>query len=199
MPEAVQTEPLPPEYARDRRLHPAFLSNQWQPGQSGNPLGKQSHTYHGRVRALRELDRLLEDEKHLGAIRKALSRYILQSPLRAFKTLIMPLLPKEAWLELGEEGMTIVWKSLCSTDPTPDSNPSMTIDVDSGSSALDEGGARRGLPPPNSSTGPGTRRPATTAGSRPPTSSPSAASTPARPSPRHPDVLRLRSTRTGRS
>jgi hypothetical protein len=181
MNETDQSEPLPEEYAADKRIHPALLAHRWQPGQSGNPEGKHAPRYSGRIRALRELDRLLEDETHLAAIRKALSSYILKSPLRAFKTLIMPLLPKEARLELGEEGMTIVWKSLCSTDRTPDSSPSMTIDVDSGSSAPVAGGERPALPPPNSSTGPDTRRPATTDGSRPRTSSPSAVSTPARP------------------
>jgi hypothetical protein len=166
---AMEPEPLPPEYAQDKRLHPAFIAHQFKPGNPGNARGRLPGQTFGRNRALRELDRLLEDDQHLGAIRKALSNYILKSPLRAFKTLIMPLLPKEARLELGEEGMTIVWKSLCSTNPTPDSNPSMTIDVDSESSAPDGAGARRGSPPPNSSTAPDTKRPATTDGSRPPT------------------------------
>jgi len=179
-----QKEPLPEEYAADKRLHPALLAHRWQPGQSGNPTGIQSKTYHGRARALKELDRLLEDEKHLGAIRKALSRYILTSPLRAFKTLIMPLLPKEARLELGEGGPTVVWQSFFDTLPIRDNANSTPIDIAASEpSVAADGGARRALPPPSSSTGPDGTTPETTDGSPPRTSSLSAELTPARPSP----------------
>ena len=169
MPEIILPNLDPPPANWAGADHPAFVAHKWKPGQSGNPGGKPAALFNGRHKALRLLDEILAEETTLAKMRTALRAYIHKRPVAAFKTLVMPLLPKEARLELGEEGMTIVWKSLCSTDPTPDSNPSMMIDVDSGSSAPDAGGARQGSPPPSLSTAPDTKLPATTDGSRPPT------------------------------
>ena len=93
----------------------------WRPGQSGNPAGKPKGTLHGRARALKLLDTVLEEPKTLERLRDALSAYILRDPVRAFRALIMPLIPREARLEVDNEPRQIVWRSLVDPAPKPDS------------------------------------------------------------------------------
>lgn len=88
----------------------------WRPGQSGNPAGKPRGSVNARARALRVLDEILDQPAAQEALREALSRYILKDPVRAFRTIIMPLLPKEARLEVDSEPRRIVWQSLCERD-----------------------------------------------------------------------------------
>jgi hypothetical protein len=95
----------------------------WRPGQSGNPAGKPKGTLHGRARALKLLDSVLEEPKTLERLREALLAYILRDPVRAFRVLIMPLIPREARLEVDNEPRQIIWRSLVSAAPKPDSEP----------------------------------------------------------------------------
>lgn len=88
----------------------------WPPGVSGNPAGKPRGSVNARARALRILDEVLEEPGTQEALREALSRYILKDPVRAFRTLVMPLVPKEARLEVDNEPRRIVWQSLCDRD-----------------------------------------------------------------------------------
>ena len=61
--------------------------------------------------ALASLDTLLGKKKNQKALMAALEKDLLRDPVRFFKTVIMPLLPREAKLSFDHEGV-IQWKSL---------------------------------------------------------------------------------------
>jgi hypothetical protein len=176
-------EVLPPEPAGTgephmQKLHPAFAAHMWKPGQAPNPWGK--HGAQGRMAALGLLDKILGEQETKEIMLAALRRYIRQRPVAAFKTLVMPLLPKDVRVDLGGERV-IVWKSFLSdTGLTPDNSPSTPAGPGSDPSVAAGAGERPALPPLSFSTAPDARPEATTAGSPPPTSSQSEASTPAR-------------------
>ena len=81
--------------------------------QTGNKLGRgrPKGAVGGRAQALQTLDRVLgkrsNREKLAGAIEKAFR----EDPMGFFKTVIMPLLPKDALVTL-QRGGTIKWQSL---------------------------------------------------------------------------------------
>ena len=77
-----------------------------QPG-PGRPKG----SVNGRRRALAVLDDLLGDELNQEALRVALREHLHKNPVQFFKTIIMPLLPAEARLELTGEGGAVAWQS----------------------------------------------------------------------------------------
>jgi hypothetical protein len=83
----------------------------FEPGKSGNPNGRPKGSYGGRVQALLSLDKLLSRKKSKSALIRALERELHTDPVRFFKTVIMPLLPREARLSLGRDGV-IKWQSL---------------------------------------------------------------------------------------
>lgn len=89
---------------------------EFQAGQSGNPAGRPKGSYGGRIMALAGLDKLLARKKNQKALSAALERDLLKDPVRFFKTVIMPLLPKESKLSLDNEGI-VEWKSLLETFP----------------------------------------------------------------------------------
>jgi hypothetical protein len=99
-------------------------------GESGNPNGRPKGSYGGRIMALASLDTLLAKKKNQKALMAALEQDLLEDPVRFFKTVIMPLLPREAKLSFDHDGV-IQWKSLLGgmsggNDPAPidvDSNP----------------------------------------------------------------------------
>ena len=99
---------------------------QFEPGQSGNPVGRPKGSYGGRIMALASLDRLLAKKKNQKALMDALEKDLLKDPVYFFKTVVMPLLPREAKLSLDREGV-IQWKSLLGVlpvDPGVDPHPS---------------------------------------------------------------------------
>ena len=61
--------------------------------------------------ALASLDTLLAKKKNQKALMAALEQDLLEDPVRFFKTVIMPLLPREAKLSFDHDGV-IQWKSL---------------------------------------------------------------------------------------
>jgi hypothetical protein len=67
--------------------------------------------------ALASLDRLLAKKKNQKALMDALEKDLLKDPVYFFKTVVMPLLPREAKLSLDREGV-IQWKSLLGVLPT---------------------------------------------------------------------------------
>ena len=85
-------------------------------GVSGNPDGRPKGTFGGRIQALVGLDRLLERKKNQWALIKALEADLHANPVRFFKTVIMPLLPREARLSIDNDGV-IEWKSLLGDEP----------------------------------------------------------------------------------
>jgi len=84
---------------------------QFQPGESGNPTGRPRGSTGGRVQALAALDVMLAKRKNQRALIKALESELLNDPVRFFRSIIMPLLPREAKLSLDHDGV-IRWQSL---------------------------------------------------------------------------------------
>ena len=89
---------------------------QFEAGQSGNPVGRPKGSYGGRIMALASLDKLLAKKKNQKALMDALEKDLLKDPVYFFKTVVMPLLPREAKLSLDREGV-IQWKSLLGVLP----------------------------------------------------------------------------------
>ena len=71
---------------------------QFESGQSGNPKGRPKGSYGGRIMALASLDKLLARRKNQRALIRALEADLQANPVRFFKSVIMPLLPREAKL-----------------------------------------------------------------------------------------------------
>ena len=86
----------------------------FQPGQSGNPAGKPKGCVGGRSRALKVLDDMLAKEENLAALEAALQTELHKNPLRFFRTIVMPLLPRDARLEIQNEPQNISWQPLLS-------------------------------------------------------------------------------------
>jgi hypothetical protein len=113
-------------------------------GKSGNPGGRPKGSYGGRIMALASLDRLLAKKKNQKALMNALERDLQADPVRFFRNVIMPLLPREARLSLDRDGV-IQWRSLLGGtvegshltvdgegDPHPDPLPSQSEGEDCG-------------------------------------------------------------------
>lgn len=83
----------------------------FEPGKSGNPAGRPKGSYGGRIKALAGLDKLLARHKSQKALIRALEAELHADPVRFFKTVIMPLLPRESRLAFDHEGV-IQWRSL---------------------------------------------------------------------------------------
>ena len=83
----------------------------FKPGQSGNVRGRPKGSIGGRMVALGVLDRLLATTKNKRKIAEALQADIDANPIKFFKTVIMPLLPKEAKLAVQGDNV-IEWRSL---------------------------------------------------------------------------------------
>jgi len=87
----------------------------FQAGESGNTNGRPKGSYGGRILALATLDKLLARKKNQKALIVALEKDFQGNPVRFFKTVIMPLLPKESKLSFDHEGV-IQWRSLLGGD-----------------------------------------------------------------------------------
>ena len=85
------------------------------PGESGNPRGRPKGSCGGRARALAVLDKLLGKKRSEAALMKALEQEFEKDPVRFFKTIVMPLLPKESKLNIDRDGV-IEWRSLVGGD-----------------------------------------------------------------------------------
>jgi hypothetical protein len=90
----------------------------FEAGESGNPNGRPKGSYGGRIQALAGLDKLLARKKNQKALIAALEKDLQKDPVRFFKTVIMPLLPKESKLAFDHDGI-VEWKSLLETFPKP--------------------------------------------------------------------------------
>ena len=93
-----------------RPLAPEMVAHQWKPGHSGNPSGKLPLSRCGRQAALSLLDEILSEHETKARMKAALRAYILQRPVAAFKTLIMPLLPKDVRVDVASQRV-VVWRS----------------------------------------------------------------------------------------
>jgi hypothetical protein len=99
----------------------------YQAGNSGNPAGRPKGSYGGRIMALASLDKLLARRKNQSAIIRALEKDLQANPVRFFKTVIMPLLPRESKLSFDHEGV-IQWRSLLGASAESVDGRRLTVD-----------------------------------------------------------------------
>ena len=85
-------------------------------GASGNPRGRPKGSCGGRVQALAELDRILAMSANKKLLSQALQKEFRADPSKFFKTVIMPLLPRESKVAVDHDGI-IEWKSLLGDEP----------------------------------------------------------------------------------
>ena len=99
----------------------------FQAGQSGNPSGlprgqskggRPKGSVGGRMQALVLLDKILGKRKSQRSLTTALETELKKNPLGFFKTIIMPLLPKESKLAVTNDGI-VEWKTLVEAFPKP--------------------------------------------------------------------------------
>jgi hypothetical protein len=98
---------------------------EFQAGKSGNPGGRPKGSYGGRILALASLDKLLARKKNQKALILALEKELQANPVRFFKTVIMPLLPKESKLSFDHDGV-VEWKSLLEAFPKQEAMDQVT-------------------------------------------------------------------------
>ncbi len=98
----------------------------FEAGQTGNPRGRPRGCVGGRMRALGGLDRLLARKKNQQALIVALEADLQADPVTFFKTVVMPLLPREAKLSVNHAGV-IQWRSLIGADGV-DARPALRAD-----------------------------------------------------------------------
>jgi hypothetical protein len=85
-------------------------------GQSGNPKGRVKGSYGGRIQALAVLDEIMAHSQRRKKLAQAMIDEFDKNPLHFFKTVIMPLLPKESKMQVDHDGV-IEWKSLLGDEP----------------------------------------------------------------------------------
>ena len=84
-------------------------------GVCGNPKGRPKGSG-GRAQALVLLDKMLARKANKRDLMTALQTEFAKSPIAFFKTIVMPLLPKEQKLAVDHDGI-IEWKSLLGDEP----------------------------------------------------------------------------------
>ncbi len=94
----------------------------FEAGKSGNPRGRAKGSYGGRIQALAVLDRLMAKSGNRKLLAVALQKEFKEDPSRFFKSVIMPLLPKESKVAVDREGV-ITWRSLISGENSEASGP----------------------------------------------------------------------------
>ena len=106
-----------------------MMGKTFVPGQSGNPVGRPKGACSGRMKALGALDRILGKRKNLASLEKALTVEFNLDPVKFFKTIIMPLLPKDQKIEMDGQGV-IRWQSLLGGGETDAADEARPIDVE---------------------------------------------------------------------
>ena len=100
----------------------------FQTGVSGNPSGlprgqskggRPRGSVGGRMQALMLLDKILGKRKSQRGLTEALEKELERDALAFFKTIVMPLLPKESKLAVENDGI-LEWKSLVEAFPKPE-------------------------------------------------------------------------------
>ena len=85
-------------------------------GVSGKPRMRPTGSNVGRAQALAVLDRLMAKKKNQKALMTALEGELQAYPLRFFRRVLMPLLPRDAKLAISPDGI-VEWKSLTEAFP----------------------------------------------------------------------------------
>ena len=130
----IDKTPTRERLASETEASTTMSSNQWKPGQSGNPAGRKPGNIGGRQKAVLLLDKILAEDDVQAAIQNGLREYFLKKPVQAFRRLVMPLLPR--YLKMESNGpAVVVWKSILESYPNPSPNagapppPAKVIDV----------------------------------------------------------------------
>lgn len=89
---------------------------QFQPGQSGNPAGKPKGAVSGRSQIVKAVDQMLQSDDNQQALLDGLQASLTKDPVSFFRTIIMPMLPKEASVNIEHNGV-IEWRLLSHTPP----------------------------------------------------------------------------------
>ncbi len=85
-------------------------------GQSGNPKGRPKGSVGGRMAVVAALDRLVGERRNVARLERELQKEFDASPGDFLRRYVMPLLPREARLEVHRDGV-VQWKSLLGDDP----------------------------------------------------------------------------------
>ena len=93
----------------------------FKPGKSGNAKGRPKGSVGGRARALVMLDKMLGKEGNAKLLEEKLQEEFRADPVRFFKNVVMPLLPKESKVDVG--GGIVRWQSLIEAGPSQDAQP----------------------------------------------------------------------------
>ena len=83
----------------------------WGEGQQGANTAGRKRGFGGRMLALLVLDKMLARRKTQATLMRALDDEFKANPVAFFKTIVMPLLPREAKLTLDRNGV-MEWKSM---------------------------------------------------------------------------------------
>jgi len=114
------------------------------------PPPRQKGTVGGRAKALALLDKIIGESDVQERIGQAIREAVMADPMRFFRQIIMPLLPTEVKMKLGEEG-AISWVRLSTMYPIQDNVTSTTPAIDvSGSSVVADAGEKPSASLPNS-------------------------------------------------
>ncbi len=89
---------------------------QFQSGHNSPGPGRPKGSVSGRARALQILDALMAEEANLERLRAAMQASLEANPMRFFRQIIMPLIPKDVVLKMVEPG-EIKWVSLLDSFP----------------------------------------------------------------------------------
>jgi len=82
-------------------------------GKSGNPKGRPKGTYGGRIKALAVLDEVMAQTPSRKALKAAMEAEFFADPMKFFKSVIMPLLPRDGKMNYNHD-VVIQWQSLLS-------------------------------------------------------------------------------------
>ncbi len=87
----------------------------FQPGKSGNPGGRRKGSVGGRSLALAVLDAMLAKSSNREKLARALQAKFSKDPVGFFRTMVMPLVPKEAKVAVENDGI-VLWRNLQGQD-----------------------------------------------------------------------------------
>ena len=98
-----------------------------EPG-PGRPKGSVG----GRARALMLLDSILAEEGSQEALCAAMREHLQRDPMKFFRQIVMPLLPQDIRMKLGDQG-PVQWASLLATFPVASDSSTAPSQADDGS------------------------------------------------------------------